>query len=250
MRRIAGIVAVAILFGALNPLRADDDAKVKEVIDKAIKAHGGEDNLKKFKASVIKSKGKFHGFDNPIDYISETSVQLPDKISTIVESKAGDMDFKFIQVVNGNKGWIKFGDNTMDMNEDMLKEAREQMNASNISHLTPLLGKDYKLSGLGEMKVGDRPAIGVRVERKDYRDVNLFFDKEKGLLLKSESRGKDAMSGQEYTGETFYEDYKKVDDMMVAHKVTIKRDKKVFVEGETTSVKYSEKLDDKVFDKP
>ncbi len=250
MRKIAGIVCVAILFGAFNSLRADDDAKVREIIDKAIKAHGGEDNLKKYQASVVKSKGKFHGFDNPIDYTSETSVQFPDKIITIVESKAGDMEFKFVQVVNGNKGWIKFGDNTTELNDDMLKEAREQMNSSNISHLTPLLTKEYKLSSLGEMKVGDRPAVGVRVERKDYRDVNVYFDKEKGYLLKVESRGKDAMSGQEYTGETFYEDYKKVDGMMVAHKITIKRDKKLYVEGESTSVKFSEKLDDGVFAKP
>jgi hypothetical protein len=250
MRSIAGFLCSAVLLAAIGPLQADDDAKLREVVDKAIKAHGGADTLNKLKASVVKSKGTFHGLDNPLEYTSVTSVQLPNRISTEVQSKANCMEFKFVQIVNGDKGWVKFGDNTMEMNEDQIKEAREGMNAQNISHLTPLLEKDYMLASLGEVKVGDKPAIGIRAQRKGYRDVSLFFDKDKGLLIKTEARGKDPMSGDEYTGETFYSDYKKIDGLMVAHKMTIKRDKKVYLESETTGVKYSEKLDDKLFEKP
>ncbi len=125
------------------------------------------------------------------------------------------------------------------------------MNAANIAHLVCLNEKDYKLSALGEVKVGDRPAIGVRVQRKGYRDVNLFFDKDKSLLLKMETRVKDIMQGgQEYTSATVYADYKKVEGMEIPHKVTIERDGKAFVEGEITEVKLSEKLGDSLFEKP
>jgi outer membrane lipoprotein-sorting protein len=251
VRKITAIVGVVSLVTLILPARADDDAKLRAVIDRAIKVHGGAENLQKFKASVAKTKGKFHGLGEAVDYTGETSIQLPDRFRVEVQSKFGDQDFKFIQVIDGDKGWIKINDKTEEMNKDMLAEAKEQRNVAAITHLTPLTGKDYKLSPLGEVKVGDRPAVGVRVERKGYRDVSVFFDKEKGLLIKMETRGKDAMrGGEEYTAVTLYDDYKKIDDLMVAHKVTIKHDDKLFVEGETMEVKMSEKLDDSVFEKP
>jgi outer membrane lipoprotein-sorting protein len=254
MRKIAtGVgVGVIIVFAIILALRAGEGAaKPLDVLDRAIKAHGGADNLKKLQGSFAKSKGKFHGLGEAVDYNGETSIQLPDRFRMEVQSKFGDQDFKFIQVINGDKGWVKINDKTEEMNKDQLAEAKEQRNVASITHLTPLTGKDYKLSPLGEVKVGDRAAIGVRVERKGYRDVSLFFDKDKGLLIKMETRGKDAMRGdEEYTAVTLYDDYKKIDDMMVAHKVTIKHDDKLFVEGETTEVKLSEKLDDSLFEKP
>ena len=251
MRKTVGVLGVVGLLAFLIPVRAEEDAKLREIIARAIKIDGGIDHLKKFKASVAKSKGKIHVLGQVIDYSGETSLQLPNRLRTEVHSKIGDREITMIQIVDGNKGWMKIGDKTEEMDKDMLAEAKEQMNAGNITHLLCLKDKDYKLSPLGEVKVGDRPALGIRVERKGYRDVNLFFDKEKALLLKMETRGKDPMQGgEEYTATTLYGDYKKVEGMMVPHKVAIKRDGKPFVDSEVIEVKVSEKLDDSVFEKP
>ncbi len=251
MGKIVGVLGIVGLMTLVIPVRADDDAMLREIVTKAIKAHGGVDNLTKFKASVSKEKGKYYGMGEGIDFTSESSLQLPDRFRVEVKAKAGDDNFVFIQVINGKKGWVKLGENTEEMNKDQLAEAKEEMNVANIAQLVCLNDKDYKLSPLGDVKVGDTPAVGVRVERKGYRDVSLFFDKEKGLLLKSETRGKDVMhGGEEFTSTTRYEDYKKVEGVMIAHKVTIKRDGKPFVEQEVTEVKVSEKLDDSVFEKP
>ncbi|HZV03647.1 MAG TPA: hypothetical protein VE999_01025 [Gemmataceae bacterium] len=250
MWKTTGVLGVIGLLALSIPVRAGDDAKLREVVERAIKVHGGIDNLTKFKASVSKGKGKFHGLGQAIDFTSETSIQLPDRLRTEVKSKVGDQEFAFIQILNGNKGWRKIGDNTDEMDKDNLTEAKEQMNTANITQLVCLKNQDYKLSPLGEVKVGDRPAIGIRVEHKGYRDVNVFFDKEKGLLLKMETRGKDPMQGEEFASTTLYGDYKKVDGMMLPHKITVEHDGKPFVEVEVTEVKNSEKLDDSVFEKP
>lgn len=251
MWKIAGAFAVAGLLTFLNPVRAQEDAKVRDVVDRAIKAHGGLDKLTKFKASVTKQKGKVHILDNALDFTGESSIQLPDRFRNEVKSQAGGQQVTFIQIINGNKGWVKFGEMTIEMNKDMLAEAKEQMNAGKISQLAVLANKEYKLAALGEVKVGDRPAIGIRVEHKGSRDVSLFFDKEKYLLLKMETRGKDPMQGDaEFTASTLYSDYKKTDDLMIPHKVTIERNGKAFVEAEVTEVKIAEKLDDSVFEKP
>jgi hypothetical protein len=252
MWKIAGVFgAVSLLSFLIPPVRADEDATLREVIDRAIKAGGGLDNLTKFKASVTKQKGKVHTPGGALSFTSESSIQLPDRLRSEQHIKVGDMQFTVLVIVAGNKGWFQLMGKTDAMNKDMLDESKEQLNAANISQLACLQDKEYKLSSLGEVKVGDRPAIGIRVERKGYRDVNLFFDKDRSLLLKLETRGKDFMQGgQEYTTTTLYDDYKKVEGMMVAHKVTIERDGKPYVETETTELKISEKLDDSLFEKP
>ena len=251
MWKIVGVLGAVSLLTLLIPARADDNADLRVLVAKAIKAHGGTDALSKYKASVTKQKGKFRGLGDAIDFTGDSSVQLPDRLRTEVHSKFGGQDFVFVQIVNGNKGWFKIAGNTDELKKDMLEEAKEQMNALNITRLVCLNDKDYKVSPLGEVKVGDRPAIGIRVERKGYRDVSLFFDKERSLLLKLETRGKDPMQGgAEYTSTTFYDDYKKVEGMMVAYNVKVERDGKPYVESEVIEVKVSEKLDDSLFEKP
>jgi len=91
----------------------------------------------------------------------------------------------------------------------------------------------------------------VHVEHKGYRDINLYFDKESNLLLKMETRIKDPLrGGEEVAAETLYSDYRNVDGVMTAHKIAIKYDGKTYIESEVTEVKYAERLDDHVFEKP
>ena len=52
-----------------------------------------------------------------------------------------------------------------------------------LSQVLPLTDKTYPLTGAGEAKVNDRPAVGVKVTARGHRDVTLYFDKESGLLL-------------------------------------------------------------------
>jgi outer membrane lipoprotein-sorting protein len=245
MRKIAAVVGVVCVSGIIiYSVRGnkDEDAKMREIIARAIKAHGG-DNLEKFKGSIAKSKGKLLD----LDYTTEIAFQYPDRSRTVAESKMG----KFVQVLNGDKGWVKYGELSRDCVKEELDEMREQINASQISRLTVLNDREYKLSPLGEDRVDDRPVIGVRVEHKGYRDINLYFDKETYLLLKMETRIKDPLrGGEEIAAETLYGDYKDVDGVMTAHKVTIKYDGKTFIESEITDMKYVEKLDENIFERP
>ena len=43
--------------------------------------------------------------------------------------------------------------------------------------------KGYELALIGEVKVEDKPAIGVRVSVKGQKDINLFFDKQSGVRI-------------------------------------------------------------------
>jgi hypothetical protein len=213
----------------------------RAIVEKAVQAHGGADVLKKFQAWTMKSKGKFYGRGEALEYTAETKFQVPNKSRIELEWPGS----KFTQVLNGERGWMSVNGETQEMNKDLLTEARETAHAVNLTLIVPLLSEDCKLSSLGEAKVSDRAAVGVRVSRKGFRDVSLYFDKENGLLVKLERRAKDPMmGGAEYTSEVAYGDYKKVDGVQVAFKRTVKRDGKRIDEVEIISAEPAEKLDD------
>ena len=254
MRRLLIPCALVLALAALG--RADDAADAKAVVEKAVKARGGADNLAKYKADVLKIKGTVHVMGLDIDFTGEISFQQPDKSRAVIEGTVMGTNFKSTRVVNGDKGWIDdllgAARQQRDMSKEELAEERESQNANSIARLAVLTDKAYTLSTVAESKVGDKEAVGILVKRKGYRDVSLFFDKKTHLLLKSETRVKDPRGGAdtEFTQEAFYDDYKKVGDLQIAHKLTIKRDGKAFLESETTEFTPEEKLDDGLFAKP
>lgn len=250
MRRL--LIPCALVLALATVCRADDAAEAKAVVEKAIKARAGADNLTKYKADVVKIKGTVHVMGLDIDFTGELSFQHPDQSRAVIEGTVMETKFKSTRVVNGHKGWIDDSQGARDMTKEELAEERESQNANSITRLAVLSDKAYTLSTVGESKVGDKVAVGILVKRKGYRDVSLFFDKKTHLLLKSETRVKDLQGGgdAELTQEAFYDAYKKVGDLQVAHKLTIKRDGKAFLESEMTEYKPEEKLDDGLFAKP
>jgi hypothetical protein len=231
--------------------RADDQKDLKDLVDKAIKAHGGADNIAKQKAMVFKAKGKFYGVgEDGIPYTGTWSVHEPDRLRVEIDAEMGGQAFKFISVVDKDKGWIAIGETLQDLDKEHMAESREEMHAMRLSQLMGLTDKDCKLSAVGEMKVNDKPAIGVRVEYKGYQDVTLYFDKETNLLVRSDRRVKDVDMGKEFNGENYYSDFKKVNGVLTPHKHVIKRDGKVYVDHEITEIEVKDKLEDSLFKKP
>ncbi|MCI0704566.1 MAG: hypothetical protein L0241_26215 [Planctomycetia bacterium] len=241
-------VAFGLVLAVAAPVRADDAADAKAIIDKAIKAHGGE-KLAKLPAFVASMKGKVHVMEQAIDFTGEVSSFGPEKQKVDIEVEVAGMKFRVIEVRNGDKGWIRMDNNTKEMDKDKFEEAKEQGYAGWVTTLIPLKDKQFKLATVGEIEIDKRKAVGVKVSSKGHRDIDLYFDKETGLLVKTETRAKDD-AGVEANQETFYSDYKDVKGTKQAMKFVIKRDSKLFLEGEATEYTLLEKLDDSVFDKP
>jgi hypothetical protein len=162
------------------------------------------------------------------------------------------MGFTFLFVFDGKQGWMKINDNTIDLDEDAVAEAKEDIHAGRVETLVPLLkDKRFELSPLGEAKVGDHEAVGVQVAHKGHRDIKLFFDKKTGLLLKNERVIKDPMlGGQERKQETLHSDYKDVNGVKYPMKLDIKRDGEKHLEGQLTDFQTDVKIDNAVFAKP
>ncbi|MBX9625456.1 MAG: hypothetical protein K2X82_16740 [Gemmataceae bacterium] len=251
LRYAALAVGLAVAVGA--PARADEaDAKAaRALVDKAIKAHGGADALTKFGASTSKFKGTFHGMGMNLPMEGSLYANGADQFKVDIQIEAGGMTLQVTNVIDGDKGWAKVGDQVVELNADQLAEARDQAYAGWLVTLAPLVkGKDFTLATAGEVLVNDKPALGVKVSHKGRGDVTLYFDKESSLLVKYETKVKDEGSGQEVNEEGFPSAYKEVQGTKQAMKFKTLRDSKLYLEGEISEMTLSDKLDANTFAKP
>lgn len=240
-------LVIGLLFGLAQ--QAPAQAELKAVIDKAIKAHGGADKLNKFKAIQTKAKGKLEIL-NGIDFTQESTMQLPDKLKDVLQMEIMGQNVTVTTVFDGKKVYINANGQAIPITDAIQNEIKEVMQMANVMRMVALTEKGYELASLGEIKVNDCPAIGIRVSKKGQRDANLYFDKENGLAVKVERRGVDPMSGQEFTEERFITDYQDKDGMKIAKKVSVLRDGKKYMEAEVLEIKFLDKVDDSEFKEP
>lgn len=246
MRRFVRLaVAAAFLFVVGGLARADDQA-VKSILDRAIKALGGEEKLSKVDAFSWKSKGIviFNGNEN------ETSNQVTVKGLDHFRREFGNDQFHGVIVVNGDKAWHKFGDDVRELEGDMLANEKRSVALHVIPiTLVPLHGKGFKVEAAGEEKIGDKTALILKITGHDGKDFTLSFDKESGLPAKQVARVV-GFQGQEQTLETTFSDYKEFDGIKKATKIEIKRDGEKFQTMELTEFKVLDKVDPDTFNEP
>jgi hypothetical protein len=245
------LAALAIMFVSVSgSLARADDKDPSAVLDKAIKAMGGEEKLKKIDAIAWTSKAAITFNDNTNHFTSHATLQGLDHYRSELEGDFGGNPFKGVTVINGDKGWRKFGDNKMDLEGDALANEKRRVYLQVLpSLLVPLKGKGYKLEAAGEEKVGDKPAAGVKVTGPDSKEFTLYFDKESGLPVKLVAKVV-GFGDDEYTQETTYQDYKEFDGIKKATKADSKRDGQDFIKSEVTEFKVLDKVDSKTFSEP
>jgi hypothetical protein len=158
--------------------------------------------------------------------------------------------FKVTSAVDGAKQWMIVDGKASHFGAAGVAEERERIHADWVMSLRPLRSPSLHFKLLDETRVGGRPAVGVEVTSKGHRAVRLFFDRERGLLLKSETRLKDVASDKEVAHEEFYSDYREVQGVQLPMHVETRRDGRRYSESRRSDVKLLEKLDDKLFNEP
>jgi outer membrane lipoprotein-sorting protein len=252
MRNLSLCLAVGcLLVGFTLAVQAGEDDKAsRAIVEKAIKAHGGRENLEKAKTSQVKFSGTLD-FMAGVKFDSEIFTQDSDKFKNIVEININNMDLRITQVFNGKDFWMKVGDMAIDFKDAKdLAELKENLYQERLTSLVALTKKGVTLSPLGEVKVNEEDAVGVRASSKGHRDMNLYFSKKTGMLLKTEARVFDLQTKQEVTQEKLYYDYKETGGVMMPRRITIYQDGKRHISLDISSVTYTERHDDSVFAKP
>ena len=247
-RPVALLVTLAIL--PVPAARAADEPK--DIIAKAIKAHGGEEFLTKHQASQSKKKGKVNvpGVGEA-EFTQETAYMLPDKFRDAMELKVANQTINVLTLVDGAKVVIEVNGKAIDVPDAARTAIAEIGHVLTVGRLVPLIkDKGYELSIIGEDKVGEQEVVGVRVSAKGKKDVGVYFDKKTYLLAKITFRTADQATGNEVEEERIVVEYQKLKDgVPTAKKVIVKRDGKELVVAEVLESQYLEKLDDSEFKK-
>lgn len=245
MTRFLGAVLMTVF--VIGPATArSGEQEAKAVVDKAIKAVGGEEKLAKVGSYTWKYKAtvSFNGNE------SEVEGKVTSQGLDHYRNEFGNDQFQGVIVLGGDKGWRKFGDNASDIDsEGIAREKRMVYLSATPVLLVPLKGKGFKVDSAADEKAGDKPASVVKVTGPDGKEFTLYFDKETGLPVKQVAKVT-GFNNDEFTQETTYADYKDFDGIKKATKVESKRDGEPFVKMTISDFKVLDKVEAGTFAEP
>lgn len=250
MKRFRDSIVAFTCCWLISNVARPDEQPARAILDKAIKALGGEANLKKAAMATWKGKGKIHYGGQEGEFSTRTTVQGLDHYRAEFEGEFNGNKVQGLVVLNGDRCWQKTGGPTMEMHGDLLANARFTVYLQFIPFaLVPLKGPKFKIETAGEERVGDATASVLKVTAPDGKDFKLYFDKESGLPLKSVATVLGLM-GEEFLQEESFRNYQNFDGIKKATRFSTTRDGQRFVESEITEFKVLDKIDSGTFDEP
>ncbi len=238
-------VALGLLTVVPASVAASDRESALALVNQAIKAHGGEDALKKAQVAVRSGKGVMSPAGNDLPFTDELVVHLPERMRLSVE--IGPQKTKLLFVVNGDRGWQTTGGAVAEMSKERLQELREEAHVLWAATLVPLK-KDFDLAPLPDAEVSGRPAAGVKAARKGFTELKLYFDKKSNLLVKIERRA--IQAGLSVDKEYFFSDHKATDGVLMPTKQIETLNRQKFAETSSVTYKFLSKPDDSAFARP
>jgi hypothetical protein len=247
MRPILWTASLLCLLAAA-PVRADEAG---DLLDRAVKAQGGDERLSKAQGITCRTKGHLQLQNVAFDLDGEATAQGTGlfrwKVSFSVMGRTNDA----LLVVTPEKIWNSNANrpaNELPAEFAFLREVFRTIRLAQNLHV--LRDKDVTISHLGELKVDERICVGLKVVRKGWPDVDLCFDKETLLPARAEVRVKEPGDAEETVYGFHFSNFKDVDGVKLFAKVVLKRDDKTSLEMEFSDLRLQDKFDDNTFAKP
>jgi hypothetical protein len=221
-------VGVAVVLGAPGVAARAQEQRPEEIIDEAIRAHGGEGKLAGLSAFTLKERTVY---PDAATWDTQIVVQLPGRCRREMTISSGGKSSTSLIVLDGEQGWQKLN--------EMVAPYPRTFIASIWKYTIPYDGPRSILrlrarqknpacqfTMAGEGTVEGRPAVGLRMKLEGGPEAIWYFDKETGLLLKTEQRTK-RFEGEDSVQVTLYGDYQTFDGFPMARKQTSHRDGKL-----------------------
>jgi hypothetical protein len=248
MRKARPVLLLAGLL-AYSAMRASAGgaADVKPIVDKALQALGGE-QFAKAHAATWKGQGKVRFMGQPFGYSGDWATQGPEQSRLTLRLTLNNNTIDYVKVVNAGGAGVKINQTPFMTTRQDKEEMRAEAYWRWVVSLLPLRDKQFKLEPLGELEVGAYKTVGLKVSRKGRRPIDLYFDKETGVLVKSIHAVMD--NGKEVTQETLWSELKMQNGLLRPTQIVMTRDGQPYAEGELSDFQLVEKLDESVFTLP
>ena len=234
-----------------SPLLADEAKSARQIVDRAVAAAGGAKLLAAQQSLSGTSRGTIHLGEARHTIENTWTVEGLDKLKWVSDLTMGDQTLNIVLVLDGKTGWIQGnGQTSSELKADVLTPLRHGFTGLRlVETLVPLLDRGTTLAPLGELKVDDRPTVGVKVTRKGMPDMDLYFDKRTNLPAKAELRVTESIKVEAaYTA--FFSEYKKIGGRMVFTRLTVKRDDKTVLTMLRSNIESKEKAAEGTFAQP
>jgi hypothetical protein len=253
MRTALGAVtvgAVWIILGLLDPAPAAGQEPVRSLIERAIKAHGGQQRLARARADRVKMRGTLFIGGGRVPFVSETTVQLPSQFKNVVRLTQVGRAYTIVHLLDGSQASITLDGRPQRLTAASRAELQQTLQLNQAMRLAPLLTeRGFILTALGEAKVNGQAVLGVKVEVGGGRELYLYFDRATALLLKTEHflAGAD---GKKVRQEAYYSDFRDVAGYRRPGKVTAFRDGNKVMEAELVEAQQFDRLSPLEFSQP
>jgi len=103
------LITIIVVLACVPSGWADDATSTKVILDKAIKALGGEEALTKVNAASWQAKGKIRFGEDYHDFTSTSVVQGLDQYRQEMASAFRDIKVKGVEVLYGDAGYRNIG---------------------------------------------------------------------------------------------------------------------------------------------
>jgi hypothetical protein len=237
------VLAGAVFLGTLPTQARRAGEEPKEVIGRAIKAHGGVDAL--VRAARLSRSGKGQLLvPARTEFTSDEILDLPSRLRSVTEVGRN----RLVRVLDGEHGWQQGIGPPTEMPAQRAAELQTEAYVLWVATLAPLLKDGFTFTALPESKVNGRPALGVRVAARGKPDLSLLFDKDSALLVEIACKGMDA--GVAVSKEYLYAGFRDIDGARLPGRETLFLDGTKVHEITYSDYKLLRKVDEKAFERP
>jgi hypothetical protein len=173
----------------VEKVTSEEAQEAKLLVEKAIRAHGGADNLSRLRNYELRQTGTTYINGQAFPSKCEWQFAFPDRLHYTYDITGGN---SFDMAIDENKGWLRSLGSVQDLEADNFSDAQSQLYLLYILSLRPLRGEEFILKPLPDTMVSSRPAKSVKVMQKDHVQVELNFDAETNLLARAYLRPRQA----------------------------------------------------------
>ncbi len=250
MTRKLMVFALVVVVGApafaSNALA--DDKEGKEILQRVMKAVGGERSLARFKAPMLwMERGRYYGGGGGEGrpFVAQYAARWPDWYRQEIEGA-------FAITASGKKAWVsRAAGGVQKLAGARLAERLKRVRAAWARRLFPLTDKSYKLSRIDGVEVDGRATVGLKASHSDGRDIKFFFDEKTYLIAKIEMEVLTSGDGAaSISSEAFFTDHRYFGGVKMPSKMKLLYDKKLYVETETVDYKIFATVDPGLFKEP
>jgi len=239
MRRIITISCIAMIFiGLISSTVYSQTAE--EILEKIIEAQGGRKVLAGIEDTTM--SGSMQMVAMNLNGSMTMYQKEPDKMRMDIEM----MGMQMTQAFDGKTAWAinPQPGNAQEMPEKLAKEFKRQA-IGNDALLNPQkYGITYTFKG--KEKIDDKEYLVLEQNFKDGHNATLYIDPATYLTYKVKTTTLNQVEA-EVESESFPSDYKKVDGLMIPHKITVYQGGQEFMNLTFSEVTINSGLEDSFF---